>query len=307
MFRRFRKWTIKVFLRILRAQLANVDVAGARRSAARVDWLLGRASPDVTMSPVNIGACTGTWIDVPGAAPDRVILYIHGGAFIMETPRIHARLVAQFCRGTKARGLMVSYRLAPEYKFPAAMDDCVAAYRYLLDSGIAANRIVIAGDSAGGNLALVTMQAARDAGLPLPCGAVALSPVTDATFSGDSMRRNDGLDPLFTRAIVGKLAPLYVPENRATEPYLSPLFGNLDALPPTLLMVGSSELLLDDSVRYATRARNVTLEVWHDMPHVFPAFPMLAESHEAIERICAFMTQRFHFSRNAQLIGDTSP
>jgi monoterpene epsilon-lactone hydrolase len=291
MFRRIVKWAVKVSLRVLRAQLAHVDVAGARRSALRVDWLLGRLGADVATSRVDIGACTGTWVDVPGAEPDRVILYLHGGAFIMETPRIHARLVAQFCRGTKARGLMVAYRLAPEHKFPAAMDDCVAAYRYLLDSGIASGRIVIAGDSAGGNLALVTLQAVRDAGLPLPCGAVALSPVTDATFSGDSMRRNDGLDPLFTRAIVGKLAPLYVPENRAAEPYLSPLFGILDGLPPTLLMVGSSELLLDDSVRYATRARDVTLEVWHDMPHVFPAFPMLAESGEAIERICGFMAR----------------
>jgi monoterpene epsilon-lactone hydrolase len=293
MFRRFVKWSLKVFLRFLRARLGHVDVAGSRRWAARIDWLLGRASPDVTTLSVNLGHCTGTWIDVPGAKADRVILYIHGGAFIMETPRIHARLVTQFCRGTKARGLMVAYRLAPEHKFPAAMDDCIAAYRNLLDSGIDSKRVVIAGDSAGGNLALVMLQAARDSGLPLPAGAVALSPVTDATFSGDSMRRNNGLDPLFTRAIVGKLAPLYVPEGKAAEPYLSPLFGNLAGLPPTLLLVGSSELLLDDSVRYAARANNVTLDVWHDMPHVFPAFPLLAESREAIERICAFMNDCF--------------
>jgi monoterpene epsilon-lactone hydrolase len=293
MFRRLTKWTINAFLRFLRARLGNVDVAGSRRWAARVDWLLGHSAAEVTTTRVDIGACTATWIDVPGAKPDRVILYIHGGAFIMETPRIHATLLAQLCRGAKARGLMVAYRLAPEHKFPAAMDDCLAAYRYLLDSGIASSQIVIAGDSAGGNLALVTLQSVRDAGLPLPCGAVALSPVTDATFSGDSMQRNDGLDPLFTRAIVGKLAPLYVPENRANEPYLSPLFGSLEGLPPTLLMVGSSELLLDDSVRYATRARDVTLEVWHDMPHAFPAFPMLAESGEAIERIGEFMTRCF--------------
>jgi epsilon-lactone hydrolase len=301
MYRRFMKWTINVFLRFLRTRLGHVDVASSRRWAARVDWLLGRSGADVTMSQVDIGACTATWVNVPGAESDRVILYLHGGAFIMETPRIHSRLLAQLCRGAKARGLMVAYRLAPEHKFPAAVDDCVAAYRYLLDSGIASGRIVIAGDSAGGNLALVTLQAVRDAGLPLPCGAVALSPVTDATFSGDSMRRNDGLDPLFTRAIVGKLAPLYVPENRATEPYLSPLFGNLDGLPPTLLMVGSSELLLDDSVRYATRARDVTLEVWHDMPHVFPAFPMLSESGEAIERICRFMTRCFARSTSGMI------
>lgn len=301
MFRRLMKWTINVFLRFLRARLGDVDVAGSRRWAARVDWLLGHSAADVATSRVDIGACTGAWIDVPGADPERVILYIHGGAFIMETPRIHARLLAQLCRGAKARGLMVAYRLAPEHKFPAAVEDCLAAYRYLLDSGIASGRIVVAGDSAGGNLALVTLQSVRDAGLPLPCGAVALSPVTDATFSGDSMQRNDGLDPLFTRAIVGKLAPLYVPENRANEPYLSPLFGSFEGLPPTLLMVGSSELLLDDSVRYAAHARDVTLEVWHDMPHVFPAFPMLAESREAIERISGFIARCFARSTSGMI------
>jgi len=293
MFRWFANWTVKLFLRFLRARLGHIDVAGARRWAARADWLLGHPAADVSTSQVVIGACTGTWIDVPGVDPGRVILYIHGGAFITETPRIHARLVAQFCRGVKARGLMVAYRLAPEHRFPAALDDCVEAYRYLLDSGVAPHRIVIAGDSAGGNLALVTLQAVRDAGLPLPSGAVGLSPLTDATFGGDSMRRNDGLDPLFTRAIVGNLAPLYVPEGKEAEPYLSPLFGNLADLPPTLLLVGSSELLLDDSVRYAMRANDVTLDVWHDMPHVFPAFPLLAESRGAIERICAFMNDRF--------------
>ena len=207
----------------------------------------------------------------------------------MKTPGIHSRLVALLCRGTRSRALMVDYRLAPEHKFPAAVEDCLAAYRQLIDSGHSAQRIVIAGDSAGGNLALVTLLAARDAGLPLPCGAVALSPLTDMTFSGESMRRNDGVDPLFTRAVVDKLAPLYLPRQNAADPYLSPLFGNLDGLPPTLLMVGSSELLLDDSVRYASRANNVTLEVWHDMPHVFPVFSVLPESREAIGHICEFV------------------
>ncbi len=294
------KSMVKLLLRFLRWRLAHVDVEGARRSAARVDWLLGKADRRrIATSQVDIGACRATWIDVPAAEAGRVILYLHGGAFIMETPRIHARLVAQFCRGAKARALMVAYRLAPEHPFPAAVNDCLAAYRYLLDSGVPADKIVIAGDSAGGNLTLVTLQAARDSGLALPCGAVALSPVTDVTLSGDSVRRNDGLDPLFTRAIADQLATLYVPNGKAEDPYLSPLFGNLAGLPATLLLVGSSEILLDDSVRYAARARDVTLDVWHDMPHVFPAFPLLAESREAIDRICAFMESRFRATSGA--------
>ncbi len=272
-----------------------------RRIGERLDRRLGARAPEPSGPPVTIGACTASWIDVAGTPSDRVILYFHGGAFICETPRVHRWLLAQFCGGAQARGFLVAYRLAPEHPFPAAVDDCLAAYRYLLDSGIASHRIIVAGDSAGGNLALVTLQSARDAGLPLPAAAVAISAVTDATFSGDSMQRNDGLDPLFTRASVARLARYYVPEGRAAHPSLSPLLGNLAGLPPTLLIVGSSELLLDDAVRYAARATGVTLDVWHDMPHVFVAFSELAESREAIDRICRYMSAHFGDSEPARL------
>jgi epsilon-lactone hydrolase len=291
--RRLRKWLVQLLLRFLRWRLEHVEVPGARAWARRMDALIGRVPAEVAITTAHLDTCDATWVELPGVDRERVLLYLHGGAFIMETPRIHTMLVAKLCRGTRARALMVAYRLAPEHKYPAAVDDCLAAYRHLLDSGCAANRIMIAGDSAGGNLAIVTLLAARDAGLPLPGGVVALSPLTDATFSGESMRRNDGVDPLFTRTAVDKLAPLYLPDGHAADPYLSPLFGKLDGLPPTLLMVGSSELLLDDSVRYAVCAREVTLEVWHDMPHVFPVFPMLAEANEAIARICAFLNARW--------------
>src|SRR5947199_3093002 len=129
MLRSLMKSMMKLLLRFLRRQLAHVDVDGARRWAARVDWLLGRAEDDMSTSQVDIGSCMATWIDVPTADTRQVILYFHGGAFIMETPRIHARLLAQFCPGTKARALMVAYRLAPEHPFPAAVNDCLAAYR----------------------------------------------------------------------------------------------------------------------------------------------------------------------------------
>ena len=288
------RWLIKKFLRFMRARLDGIDVAGTRRWANRVDWLLGRFPSDVTTSREEHGAWSGTWIDVPPTRRERVILYLHGGAFIMETPRIHTRLLAKLCRGAHARGFMVSYRLAPEHPFPAAVDDCLAAYRHLLDAGYAPSDILVAGDSAGGNLALVTLLGARKACLPLPCGAVALSPFTDGTFSGESMRRNAGHDPLFDEDVFRPVATLYVSgEVDAMHPFLSPLFADLDGLPPLMLIAGSSELLLDDSVRLAARARDVTLEVWHDMPHVFPAFPLLREAPIAIENICRFVRERF--------------
>src|SRR5512145_1504559 len=138
------KWAVKLFLRFLGARLVHADVAGARRWAARVDWLLGRPAADATTSRVDLGTCDGIWIDVPGTGRDRVILYLHGGAFIMETPGIHAKLLAQLSRGSHARGLMVGYRLAPEHPFPAAVHDCLGAYRRLLEAGCAPSRIAIA-------------------------------------------------------------------------------------------------------------------------------------------------------------------
>lgn len=293
----FSRWLVNVMLRFLRGRLAAVDIAKARVWAARVDGLLGRVPADVTLSDVVRPTWRATWIDVPAARRDRVILYLHGGAFALETPRVHTQLVAQLARGAQARAFMVSYRLAPEHPFPAAVDDCLAAYRHLLDSGHAAADIVIAGDSAGGNLALVTTIAARDAGLALPAAVVAFSPFTDGTFSGDSIARNDGHDPLFRPAIFNALADVYAPGADPRDPRISPLFADLRGLPPALLQVGSGELLLDDSVRYATRARDVTLEVWHGMPHVFVAFSLLRESAQGIEHACAYMRTRFEAAK----------
>jgi monoterpene epsilon-lactone hydrolase len=249
---------------------------------------------EAKVETVPLGDCTMTWVDVANARHDRVILYLHGGGFIMETPQMHAALVRRLCRGARARGLMVNYRLAPEHRYPAAADDCYAAYRYLLESGYAPGQIVIAGDSAGGNLTLSTLLRARDLGLPLPCAAVALSPLTDVTLTGDSISRNDGHDPVFTAAVVAKLAPLYLPSGvMPSDPYVSPLLGELTGLPPILLIVGSSELLLDDSVRFASKCPSAAVTVWHDMPHVFPLFPFLRETDDAINRISTFLDAHF--------------
>ena len=286
---------LKPSLRMMRDSLgAGTDYRAIRAMSARFDAMLAEDPGELRTEIVALPECSATWMTVKGARRDRVILYVHGGAFIAETPASHTALLARMCRGTRARGLMVNYRLAPEHPYPAAPDDCLAAYRFLLETGQDPARIVIAGDSAGGNLALVTLLRARDAGLPLPAAAVVLSPVTDVTMSGDSIRRNDGHDPMFTAATFAALAPLYLPrEEDRKDPYASPLFGDLTDLPPVLLIVGSSELLLDDSVRFACKCPSATLTVWHDMPHVFAAFPFLPEANDAVTRISAFVNDRF--------------
>ena len=244
-----------------------------------------------TSSPVSVGHCEGVWIDTHESDTDRVVLYLHGGAFVAESPHTHRALLAKLCRRARARGFYLSYRLAPEHPYPAASDDCLAAYRFLLGNGVDPACLVIAGDSAGGNLTIGTAMRVRDLGLPLPAALVVLSPVLDATLSGDSMRRNDGLDPLFRRDSLARLAGSYASREQCLEPYVSPLFGNLNGLPPTLAMVGSSELLLDDTLRYAARTRGVTVQIWHDMPHVWPAMHGLAEADEASAVIAGFVVQ----------------
>ncbi|HEY0857107.1 MAG TPA: alpha/beta hydrolase [Albitalea sp.] len=279
-------------LRLMRAQLKSIsDPVRLRQLAARLD-ALGRLASDIRTDTVTAGGVRATWIDVPGAQHDRVVLYLHGGAFVAETPVFHGALLARICREAGARGLMVGYRLAPEHRFPAGLDDCMAAYRWLLDQGVEPGRIVVAGDSAGGNLTLALLLRARDEGLPLPGGAVALSPVADLTFSGDSVQRNDGIDDMFSADLVDALAPAYLSQPElCTHPHVSPLFGDYTDMPPLLLIVGSTELLLDDAVRVAQRCPSAQLLVWHGMPHVFAGFDFLPQAREATRRIGAFVRE----------------
>ena len=279
-------------LRLMRAQMKLIaDPVQLRELATRVD-ALGRPEPDVRMHGVAAGPVAASWVDVKGARQGRVVLYLHGGAFVTETPVFHGALLARICREARARGLMVHYRLAPEHRYPAALDDCLAAYRWLLEQGFDARSIVVAGDSAGGNLALALLLRARDEGLALPSGAVALSPVADLTFSGDSVRRNDGVDDMFSADLMDALVPVYLPRRELrTHPHVSPVFGDFAAMPPLLLIVGSTELLLDDAVRVAQRCPSAQLLVWDGMPHVFPGFGFLPEARQATQRIGRFVRE----------------
>jgi epsilon-lactone hydrolase len=279
-------------LRLMRAQMKLIsDPVRLREMAARVDALAG-AVPDVQTEAVSAGGVPANWVQMARTQPDGVLLYLHGGAFVAETPRFHGALLARLCGHAGARGLMPGYRLAPEHRYPAALDDCLAAYRWLLAQGHDASRIVVAGDSAGGNLALALLLRARSEGLQLPAGVVALSPVTDLTFSGDSVQRNDGVDDMFSADLMHGLVPMYLSDPALrTHPHVSPLFGDLTGLPPLLLIVGSTELLLDDSVRVAQRCPSAQLLVWHGMPHVFPGFDFLPEASAAVQRVGAFVRE----------------
>ncbi len=276
-------------LHLMRAQMRLLsDPLLLRDMASRAD-ALGSLHADVRTEPVIAGGVPAAWLDVKGVRHERVVLYLHGGAFVTETPVFHGALLARICREGHARGLMLSYRLSPEHRYPAALDDCMAAYRWLLEQGHDASRIIVAGDSAGGNLTLALLLRARDEGLPLPAGAVALSPVADLTFSGDSIHRNDGVDDMFSADLMDAMVPVYLAQrDLCTDPHVSPVFGDYAGMPPLLLIVGSSELLLDDSVRVALRCPSAQLLVWNGMPHVFPGFDFLPEAREATKRIGRF-------------------
>ncbi len=277
-------------LRVMRAQLNRIDDPVMLRKLGRQLDALGHSPADSAVEEHGFENFSASWISVPEARPDRVLLYLHGGAFIAETPKFHGALVARICREAGARGFMPHYRLAPEHRFPAALDDCLVAYRHLLDSGYAPGKIVIAGDSAGGNLTLALLLHLREMGLALPAGAVVMSPVTDLTFSGDSVRRNDGVDDMFSAESLDELVPVYLADPKQTRnPLVSPVFGDYAGMPPLFLLVGSTELLLDDSVRVAMKCPGARLAVWDGMPHVFPAFDFLPEARAATRDIAEFV------------------
>jgi acetyl esterase/lipase len=222
-----------------------------------------------------------------------MILYLHGGAYALGSINVHRELLARLARATHMRVLAVDYRLAPEHPYPAALEDTAAAYRWALDAGCAPSRIVVAGDSAGGGLALATLAALRDAGAPLPAGTVCLSPWLDLALTGASIRTKASVDPVLSREALERYAGLYAGEHARTHPLISPLYADLRGLPPLLIQVGTDEILLDDAVRGAEKARaagvRATLDVVEGMFHVFQMVGVLPETRRALERIAAFV------------------
>jgi acetyl esterase/lipase len=243
---------------------------------------------------VNAAGVPAEWVTVPESDPSRVILYFHGGGYTLGSAETHRDLVARLCRAAGARALSVDYRLAPEHRFPAAVDDAVASYRWLLDQAVPPGAIAVAGDSAGGGLALGALLALRDKAVPLPAAAICMSPVTDHTKTGASMDTKASLDPLVQRRTSTEHSKRYLgPRGDPKAPYASPLYADLRGLPPILILVGTAEVLLDDSTRFAERARaagvETDIEIWDEMIHIWPFFADLPEAGKAVERMGAFI------------------
>ena len=253
--------------------------------------------PDVKVERVNVPAAPAEWLRPPSAVPGRVVLYLHGGGYVIGSPRSHRHLAAAVAGAAGASALLLDYRLAPEHPFPAAVEDATAAYRWLLDQAIAPERIVIAGDSAGGGLTVATLLALREARVPLPAGGVCISPWVDLTCSGASYATKAAADPIVRRAGVEEMARAYLGATPPRTPLASPLFADLRGLPPLLIHVGSDEVLLDDAVQLAERAKaggvDATLEIYDRMIHVWHWFlPMLDEAQTAVEAIGRFVRSR---------------
>lgn len=253
--------------------------------------------PDVSCEKVRAGSVPCEWVDTPGIDPQRVVIYLHGGGYMIGSPNSHRDLAQRLSRAARARVLVVDYRLAPEHPYPAAVEDALAAYRWLLGAGFRPERTAIAGDSAGGGLTVALLVAIRDAKLALPAAGVCLSPWTDMEASGESYQTRAALDPMLKRGEILRFAQAYLDGQDPRLPLASPVYADLSGLPPLLIHVGTAEVLYDDSTRLAERARqagvDVTLEPWEDMIHVWHAFaPILPEGQQAIERIGEFVRQK---------------
>lgn len=244
---------------------------------------------------VTIGGIAG--LELYPEAAEGTLLYLHGGGYVVGSARTGASLADGLAARAGLRAISVDYRLAPEAPYPAAVEDGLAAYRGLLEAGVEPDRLVLAGDSAGGGLTVATLLAARAAGLPQPAAAVVFSPWTNVTLSGASIETKSAADPLFDRAALEWFAHRYVGGADPADPLISPAFADLAGLPPLLIQVGSHEVLLDDSIRLAAQAAEadveVTLEVAADLPHVFQnQAGSLDEADAALDRASRFLAER---------------
>lgn len=275
-------------------EAADVATMRARLDAAAA---LFERPPDVRYESIDAGGVPAEWTIAPGADPDRALVYFHGGSYNAGGIGSHRALCTQLARATRLRVLSVEYRLAPEHPHPAAVEDACAALRFVWKSGLAPSQVALAGDSAGGGLALAALVALRDAGDPLPAAVALLSPWTDLSLSGASFRGKAAVDPMIVPDVLAVARDRYVAGQAADAPTISPLFADLAGLPPLLVQVGTDECLLDDSTRLAERASDagtdVVLEVWDDMIHVWQAFfALLPEGRDAIDAIAAFLRAR---------------
>jgi epsilon-lactone hydrolase len=267
---------------------AGSDVSEQRRLLAEL--LSAQPLPaGVIVTAAELGGVPAAEITVDGIEPRHVVLYFHGGVYVMGDAFLAAGLAAQIARRTRAKVISVGYRLAPEHPYPAAADDALAAYQALLQNGTDPAGIVFAGESAGGGLAIATLVNARDHGLPLPAAAYVMSPYADLTLAGTTMQTKRDADPLLSPDALQVRVSDYTAGHDAALPLISPVFADLSGLPPLIIQAGSHEVLLDDAIRLARQAATadvqVSLDITPAVPHVFQAyFPILDEATTALDR-----------------------
>lgn len=278
--------------------ISTVDVLEVRRRLNKLSRYMKRAF-GVAVESVTINELAAEWLR-PKAAPDgKVLLYLHGGAYVVGNCRTHRQMVSHIARASGINALVPEYRLAPEHPFPAAIDDAVGVYRSLLADGIAPADIIIAGDSAGGGLTVAALLALRHAGEPMPAAAVLLSPFLDVTASGESATTRAAQDPWFEAKDMAVVVRNYCDGENLRNPLISPVFANMAGLPPMYIQVGDDEILLSDSTRLAANIEEaggeVELEVWPEMWHVFQLFiGKMPESRKAIKKIGAYIGRRLN-------------
>jgi epsilon-lactone hydrolase len=271
----------------------ELDLETARRRLRRLEPLVPGPSKGTRTESLDAGGVGAVRITVPRARDDACVLHFHGGGYVIGTAPLYRDFTWRIGAAARASVLYFDYRLAPEHPFPAALDDAVMVYRWLA-ARVDPRRIAFVGDSAGGGLMLGTLYRLRDEGLPLPAAAVAISPWTDLALTGPSLRSNAKADPMMDVTRIPAIADCYLAGADARQPYASPLYGDGSGLPPTLIQVGSDEILRDDSVRMAERLRatgcDAEIEIWPRMPHAWHLYArILPEGREAIERAGRFV------------------
>jgi epsilon-lactone hydrolase len=276
---------------------ADVDINEQRRLLRE----LTSAQPlpaDVTVTAAALGGVPTAEITIDGIEPRHVVLYFHGGVYVLGGADQAAGLASQIGRQAGAMVISVDYRLAPEHPYPAAVDDALAAYGALLGNGTAPSDIAFAGESAGGGLAVATLVNARDHGLPLPAAAFVMSPYADLTLAGTTMETKRDLDPLLSPESLAARVPDYTSGQDAALGLISPIFADLTGLPPLIIQAGTHEVLLDDAIRLARQAATadveITLDITPRVPHVFQAYyPILDEAAAALDRGGQFLSAHF--------------
>ena len=285
------RWITHQHFKKIDAERANVHHVRRRfHSLARILW----TAFGVKKRQEPVHGLPSLWLRPKRARDDKLLLYLHGGAYIMGNIGTHRQFVSHIARISGVRSLLPEYRLAPEHKFPAAVDDAVGLYRGLLTDGFAPQNIAIAGDSAGGGLTMATLLSLRDAGDPLPATAVLLSPWLDLAASGESMTTRAQHDPWFKPDHMPFVADYYCTPEQRRHPLVSPVYADLSNLPPLYIQVGEDEILLSDSTRTAEKVRaaggTVEIEIWHGMWHVFQAFiHLMPEAKIAVRKIGLYL------------------